>query len=207
MEEIIALLPYVIPNVLVAIVAFALSGVFFQQARLPAILAMVFGVLTLLQAGFILFSQVVLFELLMDDILDSTTYGLINTGIHTTLYLAISAIMLFAAFSGRGQGFQAQPAHHGQPAPASGQLQPHRGGLVLTLGLLGILVFAPVGIVAWILGSKDLNAMRAGTMDPTGEGTTLAGKVLGILATVLMVLGIILAIGIIAVVATSYRGF
>ena len=84
---------------------------------------------------------------------------------------------------------------------------PHRGGLVLTLGLLGVLLFAPVGIVAWILGSKDLAAMRQGNMDNSGEGMTLAGKVLGILATVMFIVGILVVIAAVAIVATSYRGF
>jgi len=36
---------------------------------------------------------------------------------------------------------------------------------------------------------------------------TLAGKVLGILATVMFIVGILVVIAAVAIVATSYRGF
>ena len=49
--------------------------------------------------------------------------------------------------------------------------------------------------------------MRQGNMDSSGEGMTLAGKVLGILATVMFLLGILAVIAGIVIVATSYRGF
>jgi hypothetical protein len=78
---------------------------------------------------------------------------------------------------------------------------------VLTFGLLGILLFAPLGIVAWILGSKDLNAMGSGNMDSSGEGMTTAGKVLGIIATVLMVIGLLVATAVLAVIAANFRAF
>jgi hypothetical protein len=41
------------------------------------------------------------------------------------------------------------------------------------------------GPIAWIMGNTDLAQIRAGTMDPSGEGMTQAGRVLGIVATVL----------------------
>ncbi|MGJ3254752.1 MAG: hypothetical protein ACFE0K_00345 [Alcanivorax sp.] len=78
---------------------------------------------------------------------------------------------------------------------------------MLTFGLLGILLFAPLGIVAWILGSKDLNAMGSGNMDPSGEGMTTAGKVLGIIATVLMVVGLLVAMVVISIIAANFRAF
>jgi hypothetical protein len=68
---------------------------------------------------------------------------------------------------------------------------PHRGGTVLTLGILGIVTFTcmPVGLIlgilAWVLGQSDLARMKTGEMDPSGEGLTHAGWVCGIIATVL----------------------
>ena len=65
--------------------------------------------------------------------------------------------------------------------------QPHRGGMVLTLGILALVcnfLFVP-GIMAWILGRSDIKAMDAGRMDPEGRGMTTAGMVLGIIGTVL----------------------
>lgn len=71
-------------------------------------------------------------------------------------------------------------------------MKPHRGTLILVLGILGLVVCGPLGIVAWIMGSGDLKEMDAGTMDPAGRGTTQAGKICGIIATILMVLGAVL---------------
>lgn len=65
---------------------------------------------------------------------------------------------------------------------------PHRGETVLWLGVaglvLGLMGCIPLGIASWIMGSQDLSAMRAGRMDPAGEGNTKTGYVLGIIGTI-----------------------
>lgn len=63
-------------------------------------------------------------------------------------------------------------------------LQPHRGTLILVLGILGIVCCMPVGIAAWVMGNGDLQKMAAGQMDPSGEGTTKAGKICGIISVI-----------------------
>jgi hypothetical protein len=50
-------------------------------------------------------------------------------------------------------------------------------------GLAG-LVALPLGIVAWVLGHRDLIKMQAKAMDPEGRGLTQAGYVCGIVGTV-----------------------
>src|SRR4051812_42109729 len=64
------------------------------------------------------------------------------------------------------------PPTFGRPAaglPYGGHgLKPHRGGLVLAFGILGLVVCAPFGIAAWIMGNRDLAEMRAGVVDPAG---------------------------------------
>jgi hypothetical protein len=62
---------------------------------------------------------------------------------------------------------------------------------VLALGLLSLVAgifLVPLGIVAWILGSKDLRAMDEGRVDPAGRSLTQIGRVFGIAATVLWTL-------------------
>ena len=59
------------------------------------------------------------------------------------------------------------------------------------IGILGLIVCAPLGIAAWVMGSGDLKQMDAGAMDPSGRGNTQAGKICGIIGTILMVIGII----------------
>jgi hypothetical protein len=70
-------------------------------------------------------------------------------------------------------------------------MKPHRGTLVLVLGILGLVVCGPLGIAAWVMGSGDLKQMDAGTMDPSGRSTTNAGKICGMIATILMIIGVI----------------
>lgn len=73
-------------------------------------------------------------------------------------------------------------------------MKPHRGTLVLVLGILSLVICQPLGIVAWILGNSDLKDMAAGTMDPEGRQLTQIGKILGIIAVALMALGILIFI-------------
>ncbi len=68
--------------------------------------------------------------------------------------------------------------------------EPHRGTTILVLGVLGIMVCAPLSIAAWIMGHQDLQKMQDGTMDPSGESTTRVGQVLGIVGTILLFLSI-----------------
>lgn len=77
---------------------------------------------------------------------------------------------------------------------------PHRGVLILVLGIISLAVCAPVGIVAWIMGSGDLKKMKAGMMDPEGKGLTTGGMICGIVSTALLVLGILFYVVIIGVV-------
>jgi len=69
-------------------------------------------------------------------------------------------------------------------------MQPHRGTMILVFGILGLVVCMPLGIVAWVMGSTDLKAMDAGTMDPEGRSITQAGKIIGMIATILYIIGL-----------------
>lgn len=55
------------------------------------------------------------------------------------------------------------------------------------LGLFSLLVLLPLGVVAWILGSKELRGMRAGTVDPSGRTVAQVGWVFGIVGTLLWI--------------------
>jgi hypothetical protein len=71
-------------------------------------------------------------------------------------------------------------------------MKPHRGTLILVLGILGLVICGPLGIAAWIMGSGDLKEMDAGTMDPSGRSNTNVGKICGIIATILMIVGVLI---------------
>ena len=79
-----------------------------------------------------------------------------------------------------------QPVSVPQPPAASGGalVKPHRGVVVLVLGILGIVVCFICGIFAWVMGKNDLREMDAGTMDPAGRGMTKAGKICGMIGVI-----------------------
>jgi hypothetical protein len=66
---------------------------------------------------------------------------------------------------------------------------PRAFGSTLPKGVSGLLCCWPTGVVAWILGTMDLDQIRKGQMDPSGKGLTQVGMVLGSISTVLAILG------------------
>lgn len=74
---------------------------------------------------------------------------------------------------------------------------------VLVLGIVGI-IFPIVAPVAWIMGRQELAAIAAGRRDPANESTANTGKILGIVGTVLFVLGLI-ALALLAAVFVGFR--
>ncbi len=77
-------------------------------------------------------------------------------------------------------------------------MKPHRGTLILVLGILSLVVCGPLGIFAWIMGSSDLKEMDAGIMDPSGRGNTQAGKICGMITTILMLVGLCIGFVVLA---------
>lgn len=85
--------------------------------------------------------------------------------------------------------------------------EPHRGTLVLVLGILSVVSGAmfflyicwipglPLGIAAWIMGHRDLRKMKANVMDPEGQGMTQGGWICGIIGTILSSLMALVCIG------------
>jgi hypothetical protein len=72
-------------------------------------------------------------------------------------------------------------------------MKPHRGTLILILGILGITFCAPLGIAAWIMGSADIKEMDSGTMDASGRSLTHAGKICGIIGTIVTIIAVVVA--------------
>jgi hypothetical protein len=71
-------------------------------------------------------------------------------------------------------------------------LRPHRGGLILALGILGLVCCFICGIIAWVMGSNDLKEMAAGRMDQSGQGMTQAGKICGMVSVILQIVGLVI---------------
>jgi len=71
---------------------------------------------------------------------------------------------------------------------------PHNGTLILVLGILSLAVCGLLGPVAWVMGNNDLAAMREGRMDRTGEGSTQAGRICGMIASIMLIISCVLGV-------------
>ena len=69
--------------------------------------------------------------------------------------------------------------------------EPHRGGTVLTLTLIGFFCCCILTIVGLVMATNDLKKMDSGTMDPEGRGLTRAAQIIGIVSLILTALGIV----------------
>jgi len=67
--------------------------------------------------------------------------------------------------------------------------KPEGGVAVFVLGLLGLLVCQILGIIAWVLGNSYIAKCRQMGTEP--EPLAVAGRILGIISTILMILGVI----------------
>lgn len=74
-------------------------------------------------------------------------------------------------------------------------MKPHRDSIILILGILSLIICAPLGVFAWVMGRNDLKEMDAGAMDPSGRANTKAGKICGMISTILLLIG--LGIGVV----------
>lgn len=74
-------------------------------------------------------------------------------------------------------------------------LQPHRGTVILTLGIVSLVVCPFLGLAPWLMGNTDLSAIEQGRMDPEGRGLTQAGRICGMVATGLAALTLLMFAG------------
>jgi hypothetical protein len=88
-----------------------------------------------------------------------------------------------------------QPAPPAQPCSAGGAYpEASQATLALILGIVGLLVFSPLGPFAWWLGGKEKKAIDAGRRDPANRGQAVGGWVLGIITTIFLVLGVVIGV-------------
>lgn len=70
-------------------------------------------------------------------------------------------------------------------------MNPDRSAIVLVLGVLSLVVCAPLGIAAWVMGAGDLREMDAGMRIADGRSTTKAGMICGIIGTIVFALQVL----------------
>ncbi len=85
------------------------------------------------------------------------------------------------------------------PAPGN-QMYPEQSQATtaLVLGILSIVVCQILGPFAWQIAVKEIAAIDAGQRPPENRSNANAGKILGIIGTVMLALGLLFLIGIFA---------
>ena len=69
--------------------------------------------------------------------------------------------------------------------------------MILIFGILGLVgICWPLGIVAWVMGNGDLKEMDAGAMDLSGRSMTNAGRICGMIGTILLIIGVLVVIAL-----------
>ncbi|QOR72728.1 DUF4190 domain-containing protein [Ruania alkalisoli] len=63
-----------------------------------------------------------------------------------------------------------------------------QGVMILVFGLIGLLACFPLGIAAWVMGQRAINEIDASGVYYSNRGTIQAGRVCGIIGSVLGVL-------------------
>ncbi|WP_313405640.1 DUF4190 domain-containing protein [Aeromicrobium sp.] len=95
-----------------------------------------------------------------------------------------------------GQPYGAQQPYGGQQpygAPGQWQVAPKhpKATLVLVLGILGLVVCQVLGPFAWVMGNRAVAEIDANPGVYDGRGEAQAGRILGIIATVILILSIL----------------
>ena len=75
--------------------------------------------------------------------------------------------------------------------------------LALILSIANFIVCPVLAPIAWVIASKELRAIDAGRRDPTKRDQANAGRILGIIGTVLLALGIVFIFFVIVIAVAS----
>ena len=107
----------------------------------------------------------------------------------------------------------APPAASWGPAPTYtegagglGQTMEHPMGTpVLIMGILGLVLFQLLGPVAWVMGNRALREIDAAPARYSNRGSVVAGRICGIIATVLLILAIFAFVLLLAGAFAAFR--
>ena len=91
-------------------------------------------------------------------------------------------------------GYQGQAPYGGMPVDHP------QGTTVLVLGILSLVICGLLGPVAWVMGSNALQEIDRNPLAYANRGSVVAGKICGIVATVLLIIGVV---GAVLLVSTS----
>ena len=96
------------------------------------------------------------------------------------------------AYQPPSQGPYGRPS---RPAPYGGMAVEHpQGTTVLVVGILSLVVCGLLGPVAWVMGTNALQEIDQNPLAYSNRGLVVAGQICGIVATVLLVIGVLMAL-------------
>ena len=87
------------------------------------------------------------------------------------------------------QQFPTDPAQYPETSQAT---------TILVLGILGLVICGILAPIAWVMGNNEIEAIDSGRRPPQQRGTANAGRILGIIGTVLLAIGVLFLILVIA---------
>ena len=68
-------------------------------------------------------------------------------------------------------------------------VKPEGGSTIFVLGLLGLLLCQVLGIIAWVQGNTYMQKCRNMGVEP--EGIAVAGRILGMISSILFIIGLV----------------
>jgi uncharacterized membrane protein YjgN (DUF898 family) len=84
-------------------------------------------------------------------------------------------------------------------APQQYYQEDSQATVALVLGILGLVICNILAPFAWAIGNTEVNAIDAGRRNPANRGMAQAGKILGIIGTVLLIIGVVVGLGFLIV--------
>ena len=70
--------------------------------------------------------------------------------------------------------------------------KPEGGSTIFILGPLGLLLCQILGIIAWVQGNTYMEKCRSMGVEP--EGLAVAGRILGMISTILLIISVVVGV-------------
>jgi hypothetical protein len=80
------------------------------------------------------------------------------------------------------------------PPESTAYPEASQASTALVLSIIGLVCCQVLGIVAWVMANNELEGIKSGRRNPTNEGTANAARIIGIVGTVLLALGILMVL-------------
>jgi len=80
------------------------------------------------------------------------------------------------------------------PTESTSYPEASQASTALVLSIIGLICCQVLGVVAWVMANNELEGIKTGRRNPENEGTASAARIIGIVCTVLLGLGILVVI-------------